>query len=100
MGDKIQKLGEKINLMKEELHVTQTTKPSWVIETEAKLTDLEDRSRQNNLRFEEIKEHENESWENCKKKTYDLLENKLEIAIQRAHRAGKKNKNRSRPIVA
>ena len=49
MGDKIQKLEEKINLMKEELHVIQTTKPSWAIETDAKLIDLEDRSRQNNL---------------------------------------------------
>ena len=45
MGDKIQKLEEKINLMKEELHIIHTTKPSWVIETDAKLIDLEDRSR-------------------------------------------------------
>ena len=42
MGDKIQKLEEKINLMKEEPHVIQTTKPSWVIKTDAKLIDLED----------------------------------------------------------
>ena len=56
MGDKIQKLEEKINLMKEELHVIQTTKPSWVIETDVKLIDLEDHSRQNNLRFVGIKE--------------------------------------------
>ena len=99
MGDKIQKLEEKINLMKEELHVIQTTKPSWAIETDAKLIDLEDRSRRNNLRFE------NESWEDCENKIYDLLENKLEmdienVVIERAHRTGKKNKNRSRPIVA
>ena len=105
MGDKIQKLEEKINLMKEELHVIQTTKPSWAIETDAKLIDLEDRSRRNNLRFEGIKEHENESWEDCENKIYDLLENKLEmdienVVIERAHRTGKKNKNRSRPIVA
>ena len=33
MGDKIQKLEQKLNLMKEELHVIQTTKPSWTIET-------------------------------------------------------------------
>ena len=69
------------------------------------MIDLKDRSRQNNLRFERIKEHENESWEDCKNKIYDLLENKLEmdienVVIERAHRTGKKNKNRSRPIVA
>ena len=105
MGDKIQKLEEKINLMKEELHVIQTTKPSWPIETDAKLIDQEDRSRRNNLRFEGIKEHENESWEDCKNKVYDLLENKVEmdienVIIERAHRTRKKNKNRWRPIVA
>ena len=38
--------------MKEELRVIQTTKPSWEIEIDAKLIDLEDRSRRNNLRFE------------------------------------------------
>ena len=77
MGDKIQKLGEKINLMKEGLHIIQTTKPSWAIETDAKLIDLEDRSRQNNLRFEEIKEHENESWEDCETKSMIYWETNL-----------------------
>ena len=48
--------------MKEELHVIQTTKPSWSIETDAKLVDLKDWSRRNKKRFEGIKEHENESW--------------------------------------
>ena len=76
-----------------------------MIETNAKLIDLEDRSRWNNLRFEGIKEHENESWEDCENKIYDLLENKLEMdienfLIERAHWTGKKNKNRLRPIVA
>ena len=53
MGDKIQKLEEKINLMKEELHVIQTTKPSWAIKTDAKLMDLEHRSRRNNQDLKE-----------------------------------------------
>ena len=44
MGEKVQKLEEEINLMKEDLQVIQTTKPSWVIATDAKLVDLEDRS--------------------------------------------------------
>ena len=55
MGDKVQKLEEEIDLMKEELHVIQTTKPWLAIETDAKLVDLEDRSRRSNLRFEGIK---------------------------------------------
>ena len=40
--------------MKLELHAIQATKPSWAIKGDAKLVDLEDGSRQNNLRFEEI----------------------------------------------
>ena len=105
MDDKVQKLEEKMNLMREELRVIQTTKPSWAIETDAKLVDLEDRSKRNNLRFERIKEHQNELWEDCENKIYDLLENKLDmdienVVIERAHRTGKKNKNKSRPIVA
>ena len=45
MDNKIQRLVEKINLMKQELHVIQTTKPSWAIERDAKLIDLEGRFR-------------------------------------------------------
>ena len=41
--------------MKEDLHIIQTTKSLWSIETDAKLVDLEDHSRQNNLRFEGIR---------------------------------------------
>ena len=105
MDDKVQKLEEKMNLMREELRVIQTTKPSWAIETDAKLVDLEDRSKRNNLRFERIKEHQNELWEDYENKIYDLLENKLDmdienVVIERAHRTGEKNKNKSRPIVA
>ena len=59
MGDKIQKLKEEINLMNEELHV-QKKKPSWAIKTDTKLVELKDCSRQKTLRFEEIKNLENE----------------------------------------
>ena len=91
--------------MKEQLHVIQTTKPSWAIEIDAKLIDLEDRSRRNNLRFGGIKEHENGSWEYCENRIYDLLGKKLEmdienVVIERAHRTEKTSKNRSWPIVA
>ena len=105
IGDKVQKLVEEINQIKKELRVIQTTKPSWAIETNAKLVDLEDRCRQKYLRFEQIKEHENESWEDCESKISNLLENKLEVdieivVIEQLHRTGKKSKNRLRPIVA
>ena len=100
MGDKVQKLEEEINLRKEELHVIQTTQVSRAIKTDAKLVELQDHSRPNNLRFEGIKEHENESREDCKNKIYYLLGKKLEIyienvVIERAHRTGNKSKERS-----
>ena len=82
MGDKIQKLEEKTNLMEKELHVIQATKPSWTIEKDAKLIDLEDRSRRNNLKFEGIKEHENEPWENCKKKSMIYWKTNLKLTLE------------------
>ena len=41
--------------------------------------DLEDTSRRSNLRILGIKNDPRESWEECKNKIYDLLEEKLEI---------------------
>ena len=60
MGVKFQKLEEKINLLKKELHVIQTTKPLYATQKDAKLVDLEDCPRRNNLGFKGIKEHESE----------------------------------------
>ena len=45
-----------------------------------KFVDLEYPFRRNNLRFDRIEQHENESWEDCQNKIYDLLENKLEMS--------------------
>ena len=60
---KFSKLNEKLTSMernlfslKKDIEVIQTTKPSWAIEIENKLVDLEDRSRRNNLRINGIKE--------------------------------------------
>ena len=70
MDHKVQKLEEEINRMKQELLVIiQTTKPLWVIETDIKFVDFNDHFRRNNSRFERIKEHENESWEDCENKS-------------------------------
>ena len=79
LGEKVEKLEKKVNLMKQELHVIRTIKASWPIEADTKLVDLEDCSWQNNLRFEEIKEHENESCEDCKNKTCGSLEENFEM---------------------
>ena len=55
-----------------------------------KLRDLEDRSRRNNLRFDDITESMDETWEISEKKVKDLIKEKLQInqdvQIERAHR--------------
>ena len=55
---KFSTLNEKISIMemnlfnhKKDIDIIQTTKPSWAIDIENKLVDLEDRSRRNNLRI-------------------------------------------------
>ena len=90
--------------LKKDIEVIQTTKPSWAIEIENKLVDLEDRSRRNNLRINGIKEGKNETWEECEKRVNCFLEEKLdmdtsEIWIERAHRVGEKKRGQERQIV-
>ena len=68
-------------------------------ELKTKVSELEDRSRRNNLRFDGISEEKNETWEDCERKVENLLKNKLGIEgikIERAHRTkGKKKINQS-----
>ena len=109
--EKFSKLNEKITSMernlfslKKDIEVIQTTKPSWAIEIENKLVDLEDRSMRNNLRINGIKEGKNETWEECEERVNCFLEEKLdmdtsEIWIERAHRVGEKKRGQERQIV-
>ena len=64
-------------------------------EAQKKLTDLEDRSRTNNLRIDGVEEENGESWDDCERKVKEIFMNKLElendIIIERAHRAGQAN---------
>ena len=75
-------------------------------EVQKKLTDLEDRSRRNNLRIDGVEEENGESWDDCERKVKEIFMNKLElendIIIERAHRAGKSKygkKDQPRTIV-
>ena len=75
-----------------------------VSELHAKLNDLEDRSRRNNLKFEGVAEGPNENWEQSTEKILKIISDKLQISepveIERAHRIGKPSADRSRPIIA
>lgn len=70
-----------------------------------KLTDLENRSRRNNLRFDGIPEDKDEDWKVSEAKIKKLLNEKLgmdeDIEIDRAHRSGKIERNgKNRVIIA
>ena len=67
-----------------------------------RLRDLEDRSRSDNLRIDGIAEVENETWEQGEEILHNLFKEKLElenISVERAHRAGNREKNNKRTIV-
>ena len=72
-----------------------------------KLSELEDRSRRNNLRVNGLEEDDNESWDESEKKVRELFDEELKvknISIEQAHRSGRKRRddgttNRRRPIV-
>ena len=54
-----------------------------------KLSELEDRSRTNNIRLDGIAEEPGETWEECERKVQRLLSEELDInnaVIERAHR--------------
>ena len=90
--------------LKKDIDIIQTTKPSWAIDIENKLVDLEDRSRRNNLRINGIKEGKNETWEEFEERVNCFLEEKLnidtsEIWIERAHRVGEKTNGQERQVV-
>ena len=72
--------------------------PTFVME---KLTELEDRSRRNNVRIDGIPETPNETWKNCEEEVRKIIRNKLnitdDIEIDRCHRMGKFQRNKSKP---
>ena len=67
-----------------------------------KLTELEDRSRGNNIRIDGITEEPGETWEECERKVQRLFSKKLDlndVVIERAHRVkvnSHENKNREK----
>ncbi|XP_065639374.1 uncharacterized protein LOC136072193 [Hydra vulgaris] len=71
-------------------------------EEKNKLRQLEDRLRRNNLCIDGLPENDQETWDETEKKLLILFENKLNIRnvdIERAHRVGKKEENKTRTIV-
>ena len=69
-----------------------------------RIDSLEDHSRRNNLRFEGLPENDQENWEQSENKVRKLLKEKLgfedSLQIERAHRIGKPQFGKVRPIVA
>ena len=57
INEKIQSLEKELSSTKEEVCVIQTTEPTWALEINRKIVDLEDRSRRNTLQILGIKEY-------------------------------------------
>ena len=66
-----------------------------------RLTELEDRSRRNNVRIDGIPETSSKAWESCKEEVRNIIANKLGITddmeIDRSYRMGKFQRNKSKP---
>lgn len=69
-----------------------------------KISELEDRNRRNNLRFEGIVEETDESWERSEELVKTMISKTLgvedEVIIERAHRSGQRKAGWNRTIVA
>ena len=94
-------LQEKFNKVKEDVtYMNDYIKDEENIRN--KLEELEDCSRQNNIRIDGIKGHNEESREECEKRVHSMLKERLDIEsveIKRTHRAGRKSRNKSRITV-
>ena len=95
LEEKVQECQEKAEDLDERIQEMY----EWQLDPEYahnKLVDLEDRSRQNNLNIDGIKEKVGKSWEDCKAEAEKFFREKLDIEdktiIERAHRAKKKTK--------
>ena len=67
----------------------------------AEVAELEDRYRQSNVRTDGIPETSNETWGSCEDEVRKIIKNKLDITddieIDRCHRIGKFQRNKSKP---
>ena len=101
-ADNVEKRMEKLESDMQEIYEYQID-PKYV---QDKLTELEDRSRQDNTGFDGIKETKGETWNDCEEKVQDMFAQKLGldgIEIEHAHRVKRdsrdSNTNRPRTIV-
>ena len=105
LQEKIQKCQQKAEHLDERIREIY----EWQLDLEyvhIKLADLEDHSRRNNLRIDEIKEKVGQKWEDCEAEVEKHFREKLDIEdksiIERAHREKKQKiakKNQPRTII-
>ena len=100
--DNVEKRMEKLQSDTQEIYEYQID-PKYV---QDELTELEDRSRRNNIRIDGIKEMKGETWNDCEEEVQDMFAQKLGldgIETECAHRVKLNNRdsntNRPRTIV-
>ena len=67
LNEKISTMEKNLFSLKKDIDIIQTTKPSWAIDIENNLVDLEDRSRRNNLGINGIKEEKTKPGKNMRR---------------------------------
>lgn len=98
----VSELKKEVIDMQQQLHEVILQDSSESIKSlQAKIDDMEDRSRRNNIRVDGIVDGKSESWEESERKVKNLLSDRMgiDVHIERAHRTGTFNKNKQRTIV-
>ena len=103
--EKVKNLHKKISDLSEEIKIHKKSnqeKVDFGLIRDKIIRDVEDRSRRNNLRIDEIIEEKEETWEESEKKVLSLFKRKLKlenIKIERAHRMGIHTNGKQRTII-
>ncbi len=105
LNGKIDTLGKSMDAKYEELITENKALKEELVDMKHKLVDIEDRSRRNNLVLTGISERERENWDDTEKKMVTEIGRNLGIDLQdedieRAHRIGRFERGKSRPVVA
>ena len=105
LEEKVQQMQRKVSSLEEKANEIQDYQIDRD-EVEKKFTDLEDRSRRNNLQIDGVAAENGETWDDCERKVKEIFMDKLElendIITERAHRAKKSKygkKDQPRTIV-
>ena len=98
LEEKVQQMQRKVSSLEEKANEIQDYQIDRD-EVEKKFTDLEDRSRRNNLQIDGVAEENRETWDDCERKVKEIIMDRLELEVHRAKRSKYEKKDQPRTIV-